>query len=447
MHGSNQLTGRSCAMIHNRAPDRLASIVTLQAMASAAALLVSAVLLCQGAFAQTSETAAVEPDQAAASAPASEAAKPSAKKNSAAAKDSKGEAKTASRGTAGSGSEQSIVALVNDEPITGYEIQQRAMMLSGGSVQQKAQDNFRALLKSPRTTDRLKAILNDTIKANEGKPKEQIIAIFEQRKKQFALDMQKQAVDSARSSALPGMKKQAMEELIDEKIKLQEAKRLGVTIGDEDVNRVLGSIAERNKMTPAQFTAQLGPGIEGMKTRIRSTLSWTDVVRRRFGGQIAIASKDVDKLVASSSAAAQDDVELRVQRIRIVMPAKIDQTGVAQRVQDADNIRAKFTDCKSMAAIAKGVAGASYEDIGSRRPSVFQEPTRTLLLNAKDNEMLPPNIADGTIELWAVCGRDVVKGADTKRTQAEGELKQKEFELLAKRYIKDLRQDAHIEYR
>ncbi len=365
-----------------------------------------------------------------------------------AAPDSKPAAKTASRGpSTSSGSEQAIIALVNDEPITGFELQQRAAMLGGGSVQQKAQENFKAMLKNPRTTERLKAILGETIKANQGKSKDEVIAIFDQRKKQFAMDMQKQAVESARNSALPGMKKAALDELIDEKLKLQEAKRLGVNIADDDVNRVLSGIAERNKMTEAQFMQQLGGGVDAMKQRIRSTLSWNDVIRRRFGAQIAIASKDIDKMVSQSSAAGQDDVELRVQRIRVALPVKLDQAGVAGRMQEAEKIRAKFTDCKSTGAIAGGVAGAKFEELGKRRPSAFQEPTRTLLLNAKDGEMLPPSMGEGGVELWVVCGRDVVKAEDQKRTQAEGELKQKEFELLGKRHMKDLRQDAHIEYR
>jgi peptidyl-prolyl cis-trans isomerase SurA len=420
-------------------------------VAASAALLWGPVAVAQGAETPAVEAASPLPTQVkpTAAGKATKAPKAEAKKTGGQSKTENVDAttKVASRGGASSGSEQSIVALVNDEPITGYEIQQRSIMLSGGGVQQKAQENFKALLKNPRTTERLKAILSDTIKSNEGKSKEQIIAVFEQRKKQFAADLQKQAVDSARSSALPGMKKAALEELIEEKIKLQEAKRVGVSIGDDDVNRVLASIAERNKLTEAQFLTQLGGGVDAMKTRIRSTLSWNDVVRRRFGAQIAVASKDVDKLVASSLTAAQDDVELRVQRIRIAMPVKMEQSAMAQRMQDADKIRAKFTDCKSTGAIANGVAGAKFEELGKRRPSAFQEPTRTLLLNAKDGEMLPPSIGDGNIELWAVCGRDVVKAEDDKRTQAEGELKQKEFDLLAKRHLKDLRQDAHIEYR
>lgn len=346
-----------------------------------------------------------------------------------------------------SGTEQSIVALVNDEPITGYEIQQRAAMLGGAGMQQRAQENFKATLKNPKTSERLKAILAETIKANEGKSKDQIIAIFEARKKQFGMDLQRQAMESARKSVQPGVRKQALEELIEEKLKLQEAKRQGVTIADDEVNRVIAGIAERNKMTQEQFAQQLGGGADAMKNRIRSTLSWNDVIRRRFGAQIAITSRDVDKFVATTSTAGEDEVELRVQRIRIALPAKMDQGAAAQRMQDAEKIRAKFTDCKSSGAIATGVAGAKFEELGKRRPSAFQEPTRTFLLNAKDGEMLPPSMGDGNVELWIVCGRDVVKAQDQQRTAAEGELKQKEFEILAKRHLKDLRQDAHIEYR
>ena len=357
-------------------------------------------------------------------------------------------AKTASRGAAGTSSgEQSIVALVNDEPITGYEIQQRSIMLSGNSVNAQAQQNFQALIKNPKTTEKLKAILTEVIKANEGKTKDQIIKIFEARKKEFALGMQKQAVESARQSALPAVKKAALEELIDEKLKLQEAKRMSVVIGDDEVGRSIASIAERNKMTEAEFASKVGGSLDAMKNRIRSSLSWNEVVRRQFGAQISVTSRDVDKFVALSAAGAEDQVELQLLRIRLAMPAKMDQAVVAQRMQDAETIRAKFKDCKSAGSIATGVAGAKFEELGKRRPAAFPEPTRTLLLNAQDGEMLPPSVGEGGVDIYAVCGRDVVKAEDQKRSLAEGELKQKEFELLSKRRLKDLRTDAHIEYR
>lgn len=346
-----------------------------------------------------------------------------------------------------SGSEQAIVALVNDEPITGYEVQQRAMMLAGGSVGAKAQENFKAMLKDPHTTERLKAILEEIIKANPGKTKQEILAIFEGRKKDYAMSMQKQAVENAKSSALPGLKKTALDELIDEKLKLQEAKRTNAQVTDEDVEKIIDGIAERNKMTKAQLASTLGGDLGPMKQRIRSTLSFNEVIRRKFGHQITVSGKDVDRFVASAAGGGEEQVELQVQRITLTMPAKMDQAVVAQRVKEAEGIRAKFKGCATGAAAAQGLPGVKFENIGKRMPGQFPEPTRTMLLNAKDGEMLPPSVGTNDVELWAVCSREVVKAEEQKRNQAEGELKQKEFELIAKRHIKDLRTDAHIEYR
>jgi peptidyl-prolyl cis-trans isomerase SurA len=68
-------------------------------------------------------------------------------------------------------------------------------------------------------------------------------------------------------------------------------------------------------------------------------------------------------------------------------------------------------------------------------------------LSAQDNEMLPPSVGEGGVELWAVCGRKVISAQQKKRASAKNDRQQKEFDILAKRHLKDLRQDAHIEYR
>ncbi len=344
-------------------------------------------------------------------------------------------------------SEQSIVALVNDEPITGYEVRQRAQMMSGGDIAAKAQANFKALIQNPNVNEKLKAILQETIKANPGKSKEQILAAFEVRKKDFAMNLQKQAVESARSSALPAVKKAALDELIDEKLKMQEAKRVGAVAGDDEIDKIVEGIAQRNKMSKDQLAKQFGGTLEPMRVRVRSTLAWQEVIRRKFGRDISIATRDVDKYVASAQAGGDDGVELQIQRIRLAIPAKLDAQGVAQRVSEAEAIRAKFQGCKSTKQLTAGVKGAQFEELGKRPAAAIPEPTRSLLLNAKDDEMLPPSVEADGVSLFAVCGRTVIKAEEQKRVAAEGELKQKELELLAKRLLKDLRQDAHIEYR
>jgi peptidyl-prolyl cis-trans isomerase SurA len=345
---------------------------------------------------------------------------------------------------------QAIAVLVNDDPITGYEIDQRQRMMGlGANIGEKAQANFKRLLQDPSTNEKLKAILGEVIKANEGKTREQIIAIFEERKKQFAINLQRQAVDSARSQMLPTLKKGALDELIDERLKLQEAKRLNVIASDEEVAKIVRNLAEKNKMNEAQFGEHLkgmGTDLDGMRARFRAMLSWNDVIRRRYGSQIAITERDVDRVV-SQGPAAQDQVELQVQRITLAIDAKVNQKQVAGRMAEAEAIRSKFDGCRSLSTMASAIANAKLDDLGQRKPTSLTEPTRSLLLAAKDGEMVPPTVGPGGIELYAVCGRTLVKADDQKRTAAQEELRQKEFELLAKRHLQNLRQDALIEYR
>lgn len=353
--------------------------------------------------------------------------------------------------TSSSVSEQAIVVLVNDEPVTAYEVEQRARLNSlSANIGERAQENFKRLVSQESTNNQLKEILNRTIQENQGKTREQILAIFEERKKAFAMNLQRQALDSARVAAVGTQRKGALEELIEERLKLQEAKRMNTLADDAEVEKVIKNLADRNKLTVDQFSQNLknmGADVAAMRARFKATLSWNEVIRRKFGYQVSVTQRDVDRLVAKTAAATtEDQVELQIQRITFAV-AKLDQKHMAERLQDAEAAKAKFTTCSEMGGLAKGVAGAKFEKLGEKRLSNIPEPTRSLMANAKDGEVLPPSVAQGGVELYAVCGRKVVKAAEEKVAQAQEELRQREFELLSRRHLKDLRQDATIEYR
>ena len=349
-------------------------------------------------------------------------------------------------------SEQAIVVLVNDDPVTGYEIQQRAKFLAlNANIGDRVKENFKRLVQAEGTNKQLRAILEDTIRKNPGKSREQITAVFEERKKQFALSLQKQAIDSARAGLVPQFRKEAQEELIDDRIKVQEAKRLGIEITDDEVNRVMKSLADRNKMTLEQFEQHIkGSGVDPntMRDRFRAQFAWREVVRRKAAMQVSITQREVDRMIsASASEAGEDTVELQVQKITLLVPGKLDQAVLARRLAEADALHAKYGGCKTMAGLAREAADTRFDDLKFIKPSTIAEPTRSLLLNAKDGDLLPPSTTPQGVEVYAVCSRRAIKADEKAREKAEGELQQKEYEIVAKRHLRDLKQDAHIEYR
>ncbi len=348
--------------------------------------------------------------------------------------------------------EQAIVVLVNDEPITAYEIQQRAKFLAlNTNISDRVKENFKRIAQAESTNKQLRAILEDTVKKNPGKSREQIGAIFEERKKQFALSLQKQAIDSARAGLIPQFRKEAQEELIEDRLKLQEAKRVGIDLTEDEVDRVMKGLAERNKMTLDQFHQHIrAGGVEPstMRDRFKAQFAWREVVRRRASMSVSITQRDVDRVLsATASETGEDTVELQVQKITLLVPGRLDQAALARRLAEADALRQKFGGCKTMAGLAREAADARYEDLKYVKPSSIAEPTRSLLLSARDGDLLPPSTAAHGIEVYAVCGRRPIKADEKQRERAEGELAQKEYEIVAKRHLRDLRQDAHIEYR
>lgn len=353
-------------------------------------------------------------------------------------------------GSGGAGA-QSIVVLVNDDPITGYEVElrQRLNALSA-NVGEKAQANMKALVQSEGTQTRFRAMIEEIVKQNQAtKSRDQIMAMIEVKKQEFGVSLQRQALDNARASVLPGMKKEALEELVEERLKMQEAKRLSATADDAQVDTILKGLAERNKMTLEQFGQHLqtmGADIKSMRERFRATLSWNDVVRRKFSHEVAISQSEVDRFVATTIA-GDDEVELKLQRFTLSMPAKFDQKSLAQRLDDAEKLRADFKGCATGQVAAAKHVNTRFEDLGVKKAATIPEPSRSLLINAKAGEIVPPNVTKAGVEVYALCERSVVKAADKKRAEYEGDLKQKEFEIKARRLLRDLRNDAHIEYR
>jgi peptidyl-prolyl cis-trans isomerase SurA len=350
-------------------------------------------------------------------------------------------------------SEQAIAVLVNDEPITAYEIQQRTAFLalnSGGGGQDlkaKAEARWAQIVKDPRTNERLQALFRE----KNVKSREEAQAI----QKDYAFKLQQNMIEQikreARDAMLPKLRKEAQEELIEERLKLQEAKRQGVEISDEEVKRVIKDLAERNKMTVDQFVQNIkGSGVDvaTLRERFRAQYAWREVVRKRGQMLISINQRDIEQMItASARDAGEDTVELQVQKITLPAPAK-DQSAMARRYAEAEALRTRHSGgCATLPALAKEAGDARHEDLKYVKPSSLPEPTRSLLLSAKDGDMLPPATAAQGIEVYAVCARRPIKADEKEREKAEGELAQKEFEIVGKRYLRDLRQDAHIEYR
>ena len=284
--------------------------------------------------------------------------------------------------------EQSIVVLVNDDPITVYDVEQRQRFLAVTTQEQPS----------------------------------------------------------------PALKKKATDMLIEERLQIQQARKLGITSDEEDVTKVLAGMAKNNNMSPDQLGSalgQMGVNIKTLRDRIRAQVVWQDVVRKKFRRDVSIAESDVDKALggAADAEAPKEETTFQLRQVKYEIPTDADQASIAKQLAAVESVRAKVQSCSNLSSLTKDMKGFKIKTLQDQLPGSLGQPMRTLVMNAKIGQMTPPTLSGSAIEAYAVCGKHAIKGNPEKRQQTEMKLMEEELGIRAEGLLRDMRQDAFIEYR
>ncbi len=193
------------------------------------------------------------------------------------------------------------------------------------------------------------------------------------------------------------MTAQVIRALIDEQLQEQEAKRLGITITDEQVTNAAEEIARRNKLTIEKFTSLIeSRGIlsEAFFDQVRGQLTWSSLVARRLRPTVQISDEDVEEVVRRI-AANRGARQRRVLEIFLAVDTALQEDEVrrsAERLFEQLRAGASFPSLarqfsESAAAARGGDLGWVQEGqlpeeldkaLAQMRPGMLSRPIRTL---------------------------------------------------------------------
>jgi peptidyl-prolyl cis-trans isomerase SurA len=196
--------------------------------------------------------------------------------------------------------------------------------------------------------------------------------------------------------------RQVLRGLIDERLKTQEAKRVGVRVSDEEVNRQLTQIANDNKMSVDQFAAALkqsGVLIDTLRDQIRAEIGWVKTVQRRLRGNIQIGDEQIDEALAELRDNANQP-EFLVSEIFL----SVDQpTQEADIKQSADRLVEQIRGGAGFAAIARQFSqsstAASGGDLGWVRTGQLDRAVDAVLPTLAKGQISDPIHINGGFEI------------------------------------------------
>lgn len=246
-------------------------------------------------------------------------------------------------------------------------------------------------------------------------------------------------------------RKTAMEELIDEKLKIQEARRLNISVSDADVDAAFATIATRVKLSPAQLSTALkqsGVSPETLKTRLRVQLGWNQTIGALARRSTSISEQDVlAELQASrerDGGQARQVVEYDVTQITFVIPKAAGKSRDEARRQEITNLSRRFGSCAEGLALARKLPDVVVQPLGKLLETELVGPFVPLIKETGVGAMTKPLRTPTGFEAIAVCDKREVRSSAAAVQELSAELRTKEAGLTARRYMRDLRRNAMI---
>ena len=328
---------------------------------------------------------------------------------------------------------QSIVVLVNDDPITSYDLAQRQRFLA---LTAGLGEKMKARLQSDETKQAFRAFMT------KEQPKSQEEA--QELQKKFVAQIQQNVVADSSNA----MRKQALEQLIDERLMLQAARDQKITVSDQEVNETLTRMAEggSQKLSLKEFLAQFssqGINPSTLQSRIRAQTAWRQVIRQIYGSRVQSSVSTVTSVVTDP----EDGTVVDVQVVKLAVAVSADQKVMAKRLVEAESLRKRFTTCANLAGQLKGIEGVSVKSFTKAKMTEFRGDIRAALVKGQVGQMTPPVIIGGGVESHAICSKQVpvASGATQKKDDSQEKL-QEVFQLYSRRHLKDIKDHARLDY-
>jgi peptidyl-prolyl cis-trans isomerase SurA len=243
-----------------------------------------------------------------------------------------------------------------------------------------------------------------------------------------------------------------IDELIDEKVKIKEAKKYSVDPADSEIDTAFAGMSARMHVSVDQLTQILAakgirPGT--MKSRLRADMVWTSLVRGRFKESLQVGEKDVQSAVQVSGGDKQDteSFEYQMRPIVLIVPRGAAPAIMEARHKEAEGFRERIQSCAEANSTFKAMQNSTIRDTVVKTSADIPASLRDLLDKTPIGHLTPPEVTPQGVEMVALCARKPTTVDTPKKREIRDKMFADKFMAKSKSYLQEVRKAAMIEYR
>jgi peptidyl-prolyl cis-trans isomerase SurA len=277
-----------------------------------------------------------------------------------------------------------VACMVNGDPITNFDIDQRSKLL------------MLSTHKMPERQQVINELIDEKVKLKEGK--------------KFSIDPNVSDVDQS-YAAMSG--------------------RMRIT---------------PDQLTKSLESGGIRP--DTLKSRIKADMVWSNLVRGRYKESLQISEKDVEKVAQENGGDEKlntQGFEYKMQPIVLVVPRGSSQEVTEARKKEAEALRARIQTCTEANAFFKSMQNAAIRESVTKTSADIPPSLREVLDGTPIGHLTPPEITKQGVEMVALCARDPTTVDTPKKREIREKMYAEKFEAKSKTYLQESRKASMIE--
>jgi len=236
------------------------------------------------------------------------------------------------------------------------------------------------------------------------------------------------------------LQRQALRNLVDEHLQMQEAETYEVEISDEDVNNSVGRLLSQNGTDPDKLISDLagaGVSIETLRDQVRSEIAWQRIVNGLYGSRIRISDAQIDETLNQFTANASKP---RYRVAEIYIEASPEIGGIEGAFEGANAMITQLKGGAPFPLLAQQFSSAASAgkggDVGWVREGELRPEIDTILKQMKPGSVSVPIQVPGGVYVVALVDKKVSQ-SDTlytlKQVTVKSDLEDAKRRLIALR--------------
>jgi peptidyl-prolyl cis-trans isomerase SurA len=245
-------------------------------------------------------------------------------------------------------------------------------------------------------------------------------------------------------------RKDVIEELINEKLKVTESARFKLEATKAEIDTAFAGIAKRMGASPERLSQMLGSAgssASSLKARVGAELAWGKLVRGRFQSTLQIREKDILAKMEANNNERATGFEYVLRPILVVVPRGSSPAVLAEKRRTAESLRGRFQNCEQGIPFARQLRDVAVRNQITRNAADLTPQLRKILDEVEIGHLTPPEVTGNGIEMFALCGKKSTTEDTPGMREARTKIFAERFEAKSRRYLDDLRRGAMIEYR